>query len=314
MALAPIAVFCYRRLNVLKQTMRALGKNHLADKSDLFIFSDGAKSEEDAKDVQKVRDYIKTVKGFKSITIIEAAKNKGLSPSIIGGVTELVNKYGKVIVIEDDIYTSPYFLKYMNDALEMYKDDEDVATISGYRYPIKTKEETFFLKKIEPWGWGTWKRSWKNFESDGETLLKEITEKGLMDEFTFNGTSGYDDMLNYHIQGLCDAWDVRWYASCVLKNKLSLYPGKTLTKNIGFGVFGSIHCKTRTHSYDSKLCNREIKLKRIPLRENKDIRKQYEVFFDSLKTTGNFFIKKTRRHKERTITILNLFKFTYHKK
>ncbi len=130
--LAPIILFTYNRPWHTRQTIEALQKNLYADKSRLIILSDGPKTEIDVPKVQKVREYIKTVKGFRSIEIIEREKNWGLANNIIDGVTRIINEYGKIIVLEDDIVTSPYFLKFMNEALEFYKDEERVMHISGY--------------------------------------------------------------------------------------------------------------------------------------------------------------------------------------
>ena len=168
--LAPIALFCYRRLDVLTQTVEALKNNILAKDSELIIFSDGYKNEDDKVGVENVREYLKTIDGFKSVKISEALQNKGLANSIIEGVTNVVDEYGKIIVVEDDILTSPYFLNYMNDALEMYENDDNVASISGYTYPIKTNEQSFFIKGANCWGWATWKRSWDLFNPNGKEL------------------------------------------------------------------------------------------------------------------------------------------------
>src|SRR5688572_7223408 len=118
--LAPVALFVYNRPWHTRQTVKALQNNFLADETELFIFSDGPKNDDSKAAVQEVRDYLKTIEQFKNITIIEQEKNLGLANSIISGVTEIVNKYGKIIVIEDDLISSRYFLKYMNDALDKY--------------------------------------------------------------------------------------------------------------------------------------------------------------------------------------------------
>src|SRR3989338_525512 len=131
MKLAPITVFVYNRPWHIKQTIESLKKNKEAKKSDLFIFSDGPKNEDDQKKVDEVRKYIKKVNGFKMVTIIERQKNLRLANSIIAGVTEIINKYGKIIVLEDDLIASPYFLKFMNKGLDLYKKEERVASIHG---------------------------------------------------------------------------------------------------------------------------------------------------------------------------------------
>ena len=144
--LAPIVLFVYNRPWHTAQTVEALQKNTLADKSELFIYSDAAKNSEVALYVKKVREYIRNISGFRKVTIMEREKNWGLANSIIDGVTTIVNKYGKIIVLEDDLVTSPYFLRFMNEALEMYENEESVASIHGYIYPIEGLPETFFIR------------------------------------------------------------------------------------------------------------------------------------------------------------------------
>ncbi|MFV9972448.1 MAG: hypothetical protein AB8V06_06085 [Francisella endosymbiont of Hyalomma asiaticum] len=136
-----------------QQTIEALQKNKLAIDSELFIYSDAPKNENALEKVQVVRNYIKTIKGFRKVTIIKREKNWWLSDSIIDGVTKIVNQYGKIIVLEDDIVTSLYFLKFMNDALEFYKNEEKVWHINGWNYPIEIENfsDTFLWRVMNCW-------------------------------------------------------------------------------------------------------------------------------------------------------------------
>jgi len=161
MKLAPILLFTYNRMQHTKLTVKSLQKNTLAKVSDLYIYSDGSKSVDDRNKVQQIRTYLHSVTGFKRIRIIERNKNFGLAANIISGVTQIVNTFGNVIVLEDDIVTSPYFLKYMNDALMHYKNNDKVACISGFVDPRLRLKNQFFLRGADCWGWATWKRGWK---------------------------------------------------------------------------------------------------------------------------------------------------------
>jgi len=139
--LAPIVLFVYNRLDHTQVVIETLLKNTLAKDSELYIFSDAAKSENGIEKVNEVREFIRDDSwhtGLKKVSIVEAEKNKGLAKSIIGGVSEIIQRYGKVIVLEDDLNLSPYFLEYMNDALDYYKDDEEIWSISGYSFPMKS--------------------------------------------------------------------------------------------------------------------------------------------------------------------------------
>lgn len=320
--LAPIVLFCYRRLGVLQQTFEALKNNELASQSNLIIFSDGYKNDEDKKGVEDVRQYIKTMSGFKGIKVIESPYNKGLAHSIINGVTKVVNEYGKIIVVEDDILTSPYFLNYMNDALNMYEKADEVACISAYTYPIKTEKQSFFIKGADCWGWATWKRGWELFEFNGQKLLDELNQKKLGYEFDFSGAYPYMQMLKDQVDGKNNSWAIRWYASCFLKNKLCLYLGKPVAKNIGFGVEGSTHCKDSV-MLDESICTQKFTLKKIKVEENNDIRTLFAMSLkqnftaenlETKKMSNNIFFKKEKKSNKRKITILGFIHFSYHKK
>jgi hypothetical protein len=271
MNLAPVALFVYNRLDHTKKTVEALGKNYLAEESQLFVFSDGYKNEEGRDKVEEVRKYIKTITGFKSIEVFESDKNNGLANSIITGVTMVVNKFGRVIVMEDDLVTSPYFLTYMNEALDLYEEEEKVASIHGYVYPVKKPlPETFFLRGADCWGWATWKRAWAWFEPDGAKLLAELENKKLTYKFDFDGNFHFTNMLKRQIAGETNSWAIRWHASCFLKEKLTLYPGLSLLDNIGQDDSGTHRAHKNIHS--SEIYKSKIKVGGIPIEESQEAR------------------------------------------
>lgn len=278
----PIALFVYNRLEHTKKTVEALKSNLLANESDLFVFSDGSKDEINRLKVDNLRKYLKNISGFKNINIIERKENLGLAKSIISGVTEIVNKYGKIIVLEDDLVTSPHFLTYMNDGLKMYENENRVISIHGYVYPLKgILPETFFLKFTSSWGWGTWKRGWNLFEADGKKLLGELENRKSISEFNFNNSYYFSETLLRQSLGQKDSWAIRWYASAFLNNKLSLYPKISLIKNIGFDGSGIHSGKSRV--YDVKELDTYIPVKIIPVIEDKVVRKMIEKYFNSIK-------------------------------
>ena len=279
--LTPILFFAYNRPNHAKQTIEALKKNKLAKDSELFIYSDAAKNKNDQIKVEKVRNYINKINGFKKITVINRKHNWGLANSIIDGVTHIVNKYGKVIVLEDDLITSPYFLKYMNKALEMYKKEKNVASIHGYIYPIKNLPETFFIKGADCWGWATWKNKWSVFEKDGKKLLKEIKKRKIQKEIDFNGSYKYTKMLEDQIKGKNNSWAIRWYISAFLKDMVTLYPGKSYVQNIGFDSQAS-HCKFETDIYNVKLIDK-FRLSKIEAKESVFAKKKIGFYFKTNK-------------------------------
>lgn len=283
MKLSPIALFVYNRLWHTKQTIEALRKNILASESDLIIFSDGPKNfEKSREEVLKVREYLKDITGFKNVRIVVREYNLGLAQSIISGVTEIINQFGRIIVLEDDMISSRYFLQYMNEALDLYEKESQVISIHGYAYPIgKQLSETFFLKGADCWGWATWKRGWDLFESDGRKLLKELEGKKLTREFDFFGSYPYTQMLRDQISGKNDSWAIRWYASAFLQNKFTLYPGKSLIKNIGLDGSGT-HCRG-DDAFEDKSQEKDIaiKVKRIDVREDANARLAFMHFFNN---------------------------------
>jgi hypothetical protein len=256
---SPIVLFVYNRPWHTEQTLNALKANFGANGSELIIYSDGARSERDAPDVARVRELIRKTTGFRSTTIIERERNWGLANSIISGVTEVVERYGTLIVLEDDLVTSSYFLQYMNDALQKYRDNPRVVCVHGYTYPIKARlPETYFLRGADCWGWATWKRGWELFQEDGKKLLEELNKRGLLREFDLEDTYPYSQMLRDQIAGRNNSWAIRWHASCFLANGLTLYPTHSLVKNIGVDGSGT-HC-SNSSSYHSELATKRVRI------------------------------------------------------
>ena len=274
----PIALFVYNRQEHTRRTIDALKQNSVACESDLIIFSDAPRSEVQAKAVREVRQYIRQIDGFKSITIVEREANLGLASSVIDGVTTIVNKYGRIIVLEDDMVTSSYFLTYMNEALERYANDERVVSIHGYVYPVKQSlPEAFFLPGADCWGWATWSRGWACFNSDGQFLLDELKRRKLIRAFDFNGTYPFSKMLEGQIKGKNDSWAVRWYASAFLEDKLTLYPGRSLVHNIGNDNSGT-HCG-ESAGMDVNLSSTAISLNNLKSVPSQEGRQAFEDFF-----------------------------------
>ena len=200
----------------------------------MFIFSDAAKTDDDKAKVEEVRQVIKEVSGFKSVKVILRKENLGLANSIISGVTQLVNEYGRVIVFEDDLLSSVYTLQYFNEALTRYANEEKVMHIGAYMYNLANKSlhQTFFFRAATSWGWATWARAWKDFEPDVDVLLKQF-DKRKIDQFSIEGTMNFWKQIEGFKAGKNDSWAIRWYASIFLKGGLTLNPSTSLIHNIG---------------------------------------------------------------------------------
>lgn len=248
---APIALFAFNRPGHTRETVESLARNAGAGESDLFIFSDAARDGQSEPGVAAVRAYIRTIRGFRSVTVVEREFNLGLAGSIIEGVSRLCSERGRVIVLEDDIVTSPWFLDFMNRALDRYAAEPRVMHVSGYMFPVSRPErlpEAFFYRATSCWGWGTWARAWRQFEPDAGKLLAAIRSRGLTREFDVMGTIGYERMLAQQARDCLDSWAIRWYASVFLAGGLCLHPARSLSRNIGHDGTG-IHCGT-TSIYD----------------------------------------------------------------
>jgi hypothetical protein len=283
MNLAPIVLFVYNRPWHTRQTVEALQKNHLASESELFIYSDAPKNENAVDKVREVREYIKNITGFKKVTVIKREKNWGLADSIIDGVTKIVNEYGKIIVLEDDLVTSPYFLRFMNEALEFYKDEEKVMHISGYDYPINQDDlqDTFFIKPTTCWGWATWDRSWKFYKKDVDFYIQKFDKKMIYD-FNLNNAYKYFNQIIQNKKGKINTWAIFWYATVYLQNGLSLHPKESYVRNIGFDEEGT-HCRVRTDVYDVNLSKTGKLNFTTKITEDSNARKAHEDYFNSIK-------------------------------
>lgn len=293
-ALSPIILFVYNRPEHVQRGITSLLANELAAKSELYIYSDAAKDESQVQAVNQVRKYIRTIQGFKSVTIVERDRNWGLANSIIDGVTTLTHKYGRVIVLEDDLIVAPYFLRFMNDALEIYKDEPRVGHIQACDFTQDASlPDTFLIKWTGSWGWATWARAWKHFNPNGKELLAELEQKGLTRTFDFNGKYGFTRMLRRQIEGKNNSWAIRWNATLFLKDMLSLNVGRSLIQNEGFDGSGT-NCGGG-ELYASNLWITPLPVKKIsPVEENIQARQCFERYYAR---TNSFWAKAIRRIK-----------------
>lgn len=291
---APIVMFVYSRFWHTCQTIEALQKNVLADESELFIFSDAPKNDEDVIKVAEVRKYIESIGGFKNVTVIKRSENFGLAKNIIEGVTEIVNKYGKIIVLEDDIVTSSYFLKYMNDALEIYKNEPRVMHISGYTPEISTDDlpETYFIRFPSSWGWATWDRAWKFFKKD-ISVFHDFSRQEIR-AFNLDGAEDFWSQLKWNKKGKINTWGIFWYVSVFKQNGVCCYPAQSLVRNIGFDNTG-VHCN-RTNVYNINLRLESITTFESRIVENRHALKHLRQFYLSIKPSiCERIIRKVRK-------------------
>lgn len=248
MVLAPIVLFVYNRPWHTQQTVEALQKNDLATESDLYIFADGPKenaTEEQKEKIRQVREYIHNISGFKSLTICEKETNCGLANSVIAGVTEIINKFGEVIVVEDDIVTSRYFLKFMNEALDFFENNERIFSVSGYCAPAKTmkipssyKHDIYLSYRHGSWGWGTWIDRWNKVDWELSDFTDFLNNQELQNAFN-RGGADMSGMLKAQMEGKIDSWAIRFDYSLFKNNCFCVRPVKSLVNNVGLDNSGT---------------------------------------------------------------------------
>ncbi|MGN0049514.1 MAG: glycosyltransferase family 2 protein [Bacteroides sp.] len=291
---APILIFTYNRPTHTRRLIESLRTNAESVESPLIVYSDAAREAVDEASVAEVRRYLHTLDGFGSVELVERSANWGLARNVIDGVTTQVNRYGRVIVLEDDLVVAPYFLRFMNEALEMYADEPRVGHIQACDFTQDPSlPPTFLIKWTGSWGWGTWARAWQHFNPDGAALLRRLEEEKLTRTFDFGGTYRFTRMLRRQVQGKNNSWAIRWNASLFLAGILSLNVGRSLVQNTGFDGSGT-HCGGGG-LYDSRLWTRPLPLARIePVEENQDARRCFARYYHR---TNCFWAKAVRRIK-----------------
>jgi GT2 family glycosyltransferase len=264
---APVALFAYKRPHHLHQAIQALAASVLARHTRLYIFCDGPAQDSDSGPVEQTRRVAHSAEGFARIEVIERIHNFGLAASVIAGIDLVLKEHDRVIVLEDDLVVDPTFLDFLNQGLEMYRSDDEVISIHGFTPGTSVSlPQSFFLRGADCWGWGTWRRGWAQFNPDGTELLRLIDESGEQAAFDFDGAYAYRQMLVDQVRGQVNSWAIRWYASAFLARRLTLYPSRSLVRNIGQD--GSGTHKGRFEPLEVMSEAFRGPLVRIPLREN----------------------------------------------
>ncbi len=248
--MTPIAVFTYNRLDHTQLVFKSLLNNSLAKETDLYIFSDGGKNKYDDKKVLAVREYLDTITGFKTINKVFNNENKGLATSIIEGITMVFKKFNTVIVLEDDLECSPHFLKYMNEALDFY-DPSNVWSISGYtpniNLPSSYPFDTYISFRNCSWGWATWKQNWNLTNWEIDDFNDFISSKDKRKKFE-RGGNDLSIMLLKKQKRLINSWSILFNYAGFKYNLPTVYPVKSLIKNIGVDGSGTNMSRSKKYS------------------------------------------------------------------
>ena len=260
--LAPIILFVYNRPIHTKNTIECLKKNDLANLSELIIYSDMYKNLKDKKNVIKVRKLIKSISGFKKVTVIERRENYGLAKNIINGVTEVLDTNSSAVILEDDIETGKYFLKFMNEALNRYINDSNVWHISGWNYPINTKnikedyKDAFLWKVMNCWGWATWSNKWSKFKKNPTELISNWN-KDKIKKFNLDGNYNFWEQVENNFKGISNTWAIFWMITIFENNGYCMNPVKSYVYNSGNDNSGENTNKTK--NYNSIINDKMIK-------------------------------------------------------
>jgi hypothetical protein len=284
MKLAPIALFVYARPEHTRQTLESLAANDLAQDSELIVFADGPKagaSAETLANIQKTRDLVTERNWCGKVTLVASEVNKGLAGSIVSGVTKVVNEHGRIIVLEDDLHVAPGFLRFMNEALELYEHDAQVMHIAGYMFPVKAKlPDTFFYRSMFCWGWATWASAWKHLNLDAADLYKQLEARGFPEDFNVHPSNEFYESIRANMDGRIITWAIKWLASIYLANGLCLVPGKSLVRNIGHDGTG-VHCGSNDAMAVQPIAN-SVPVKRIAIEPSKAAFKAMYAYYDRL--------------------------------
>lgn len=242
----PVAFFAYNRPAHTERALRALAACEGVRDCDLYFFADGAKDAAAEPAVQATREVLRRWAGELGAQVIEQARNRGLAPSIVAGVSDLCERYGRVVVIEDDLVVSPDFLRYMRTSLDRYEHDDRVMQVGGFTLsaPAGWEADAFFLPVTTTWGWGTWKRAWQHFAwepRDREAAKADAEWKRLFD---LDGTCNFSGMLEDRLAGRNSSWGILWWYAVSRRRGLVLYPTHSLVWNGGFDGSGE-HCGTQ---------------------------------------------------------------------
>lgn len=245
----PVALFAYNRPRHLQRVVEALGRAALAADTELFVYADGPRHGRDEETVAQVRRYLRGIGGFKRVEIIERERNLGLARSVVAGVSELIDRYGALIVLEDDLVVAPRFLWLLNRLLATYQDEKSVFSLTGYNYPDRRLRipsdypyTVYFSPRLSSWGWASWSDRWSRVDWDVSDFGLFMRDPELRRRFD-QGGADRSELLQQQMAGKVDSWGIRFnYASFKL-GAYHVYPVRSLVDNIGLDGSG-VHCRT----------------------------------------------------------------------
>ena len=270
-----IVVFAFTRPDHLEALLGSLAQNEEFADVPVSVRIDGPRNSDEVALVNAVAEVAARHVG--EANVVRSVVNRGLRESIVGGVSDTLARYEQVIVLEDDLVVSRYFLRFMFDGLAVYASNSRVASIHGYRLPGAPFGGNIFLRGADCWGWATWRDSWSEYRDDAGELLDELMRSEMTFDYTFGGYSPHLKLLAAASSGSSDSWAIRWHTSAYLRNKLTLYPEFSLVKNQGHD--GSGTNTPAMSAYDVAISDRPLSVKQIPVSVSAVGWKAYSKFY-----------------------------------
>lgn len=235
---APIVLTAYNRPDLLERTIEALAANALAMQSDCFAFCDGPRTSVDDPAIREVRSLLRTARGFKSLSIVERKHNWGLAKSVIAGVSQVLDEFGRAIVVEDDIVVSRDFLTFMNVALSSYEQNPKIFSVSGFNFGLTAPKsylyDGFCFYRSSSLGWGTWKNRWDQVDWTMSYYKRFSSDKAAQERFS-RGGADLSYLLRLQASNRIDSWAIRWAYTHCERNGLALLSTRPLVHHIGSG-------------------------------------------------------------------------------
>jgi hypothetical protein len=237
MSRTPIVIFLYKRPRHARELLDSLQKCARLTECEIFIYCDGVKNPADLDNVNETRSVAREFGSKNNASIVEREQNMGLARSIVEGVTQMCDQFGRVIILEEDFILHPFFIDFMLQSLDHYAEEEMVSQIAGFTFPINksTTPDVFFMPIISIWGWATWRRAWNLFSWETQPALERLnTNPKIRYQFDVDGSYPYTDMLRQVAKNQLDAWAILWYWQTFSTNKLTLFPRQSLVWQNGF--------------------------------------------------------------------------------
>jgi hypothetical protein len=308
-----VAIFAYRRPNHLRKLLQSLSENHGVEEFQVYLFIDGPRTSIDFELVQKVKLTAENFSKQLNLNIVTSPVNLGLANSIRSNVSELFEKYDTLIVLEDDLIVSKYFLMFMLSGLRSFTEDPSIAAVSGYSYPISDLiEGGYILPGGDCWGWATWKDRWEAVNWDAVKLKEELRNSGRITSFNLNGEYDYFGMLVDSELGLIDSWAIYWHASMFLSGRYTYYPSHTLVLNTGMDQSGT-HFNSKSKGFEVKSVLRDS-VAEIELCDLQDLSKELSALYRSVNDSSLSILTYKLYREMRRLRKRIYRKFSYSKK